>query len=152
MLGLCAAVCLWVVWRTGPGKVRALDLAEATALGWPTVAVPADSQCILRQPLGQLLYRLLPVHGTNIRYAPACPRFDGGRVRVGAVVIGRDLSGGAGQIGGDHAVTARLHPTQHRDLARVLHLHRPQRPTGEAGFGMAQCVPVSALTTDDRPR
>ncbi len=36
VLGLCAAVCLWVVWRTGPGKVRALDLAEATARGWPT--------------------------------------------------------------------------------------------------------------------
>ena len=50
----------------GPGKVGALDLAEATARGWPTVAVPADSQYILRQPLGQLLYRLLPVHGTNI--------------------------------------------------------------------------------------
>jgi hypothetical protein len=66
VLGLCAAVCLWVVWRTGPGKVRALDLAEATARGWPTVAVPTDSQYILRQPLGQLLYRLLPVHGTTI--------------------------------------------------------------------------------------
>jgi len=66
VLGLCAAVCLWVVWRTGPGKVRALDLAEATARGWPTVAVPADSQYILREPLGQLLYRLLPVHGTTI--------------------------------------------------------------------------------------
>ncbi len=58
VLGLCAAVCLWLVWRTGPGKVRAIDLAEATARGWPTVAVPADSQYILRQPLGQLLYRL----------------------------------------------------------------------------------------------
>jgi len=66
VLGLCAAVCLWVVWRTGPGKVRALDLAEATARGWPTVAVPTDSQYILRQPLGQLLYRLLPMHGTTI--------------------------------------------------------------------------------------
>jgi len=31
-----------------------------------TVAVPADSQYILREPLGQLLYRLLPVHGTTI--------------------------------------------------------------------------------------
>ncbi len=66
VLGLCAAVCLWVVWRTGLDKVRALDLAEATARGWPTVAVPTDSQYILRQPLGQLLYRLLPVHGTTI--------------------------------------------------------------------------------------
>jgi len=134
VLGLYAAVCLWVVWRTGPGKVRALDLAEATARGWPTVAVPTDSQYILWQPLGQLLYRLLPVHGTNIRYAPACPRFDGGRVRVGAVVRSAGTyQGERGKLGEIMRLTARLDPTQHRDLARVLHLHRPQRPTGEAG-------------------
>jgi len=47
--------------------------------------------------------------------------------------IGRDLSGRAGKLGEIMRLTARLHPTQHRDLARVLHLHSRQRPTGEAG-------------------
>jgi hypothetical protein len=117
VLGLCAAVCLWVVWRTGPGKVRALDLAEAAARGWPAVAVPTDSQYILRQPLGQLLYRLLPVHGTNIRYAPACPRFDGGRVRVGAVVRSAGTyQGERGKLVEIMGLTARLDPAQHRGL------------------------------------
>jgi len=104
VLGLCAAVCLWVVWRTGPGKVRALDLAEATARVWPTIAVRTGSQYILRQPLGQLLYRLLPVHGTNICYAAGLPpiRRWPCPCRRGCH-IGRDLSGRAGQIGGDHA-------------------------------------------------
>ncbi len=66
VLGLCVTVCLWVVWRTGPNKFRALDLFEATARGWPTVTVPADGQYILRAPLGPILYRLVPVHGPSI--------------------------------------------------------------------------------------
>ncbi len=103
VLGLCAAVCLWVVWRTGPGKVRALDLAEATARGWPTIAVPTDSQYILRQPLGQLLT------GCCLCTAPTSATRRLAPDSTVAVSVSARLShrqgpiGESGQIGGDHA-------------------------------------------------
>ncbi|WP_127783840.1 hypothetical protein [Rhodococcus sp. X156] len=60
----CAGVLVWVLWRTGPAKVDYLDLFELTARQWPTAPLPEDSQFLLRAPLGQLTYRLLPVHST----------------------------------------------------------------------------------------
>jgi len=66
LLGLCVAVGIWVLWRTGPGKVSFLDLFESTARHWPSAPLAADGQYILRQPLGQILYRLLPVHGVTV--------------------------------------------------------------------------------------
>ena len=59
-------VCLWVLWRTGPGKVPYLADFEQAARSWPNSALPPDSQYILRVPLGQLLYRLLPQHSLVI--------------------------------------------------------------------------------------
>ncbi|MDQ2723699.1 MAG: hypothetical protein M3Y19_10400 [Actinomycetota bacterium] len=69
LFGACLAVGLWVLWRTGPGKVPYLALFESTARGWPTAPLPTDSQYILREPLGQIVYRLLPVHGTGVYLA-----------------------------------------------------------------------------------
>lgn len=66
VFGVFAAVCLWVVWRTGPDKVPFLDMFERTSRMWPNAPLPTDSQYILREPLGQILYRLLPVHSTNV--------------------------------------------------------------------------------------
>jgi len=63
---LVVAVGIWVLWRTGPGKVSFLDLFESTARHWPSAPLAADGQYILRQPLGQILYRLLPVHGVTV--------------------------------------------------------------------------------------
>ena len=69
LCGVCLAVGLWVLWRTGPGKVPYLALFESTARQWPTTPLPTDSQYILREPLGQIVYRLLPVHGTGVYLA-----------------------------------------------------------------------------------
>lgn len=66
VFGLGAAVGLWVLWRTGPGKVPFLDLFEAAARGWPRVALAEDSQYILREPLGPIFYQLLRVHGDTV--------------------------------------------------------------------------------------
>ena len=59
-------VGLWVLWRTGPGKVPYLADFEQAARSWPNSTLPPDSQYILRVPLGQLLYRLLPQHSLAI--------------------------------------------------------------------------------------
>ena len=69
LLGTCVAVALWVLWRTGPGEVPYLDMFESTARQWPTAPLPADSQYVLREPLGQILYRVLPVHGVGVYLA-----------------------------------------------------------------------------------
>jgi len=69
LLGTCVAVAPWVLWRTGPGKVPYLGMFESTARQWPTAPLPADSQYILREPLGQILYRVLPVHGVGVYLA-----------------------------------------------------------------------------------
>lgn len=66
LLGACVAVLLWVLWRTGPDKVPYLDMFEAAARDWPNSRLPTDSQYVLREPLGQLAYRSLPVHDQDV--------------------------------------------------------------------------------------
>lgn len=68
-LGLFMLVCLWVLWRTGPGKVPFVGLFEGAAKNWPHSVLPVDSQYILREPLGQIIYRQLPVHSDNVYLA-----------------------------------------------------------------------------------
>lgn len=59
-------VCVWVLWRTGPGKVPYLPALEGPARNWPHSEVVPDSQYRLRIPLDQLIYRLLPEHSIAI--------------------------------------------------------------------------------------
>ena len=62
-----AAVCLWVLWRTGPGKVPGVETFDQIARGWPTPDFPVTPQTayVLRVPLGQIVYGVLPREGTG---------------------------------------------------------------------------------------
>lgn len=65
LLAACGALLVWVLWRTGPGKVPYLGMFEAVARDWPRSALPPDGGYILREPIGQLIYRVLPVHSLD---------------------------------------------------------------------------------------
>ncbi len=60
-----AAVCLWVLWRTGPGKVPGVEGFENIARGWPTIDMTPQTAYVLRVPLGQIAYGLLPRQGSG---------------------------------------------------------------------------------------
>lgn len=139
---LGSSVCSGCVRRSACGWCGAPDRARSAPLTWPRpppgcgppsrYARAASTSCGNRWDSSSTGCCLCtaPTFATP----PACPRFDGGRVRVGAVVTSAGTyQGERGKLGEIMRLTARLDPTQHRDLARVLHLHSPQRPTGEAG-------------------
>lgn len=63
--GLLAVTCLWVLWRTGPGKVPNPEIFEIIARGWPTIPMGPETAYVLRVPLGQIAYGLLPREGTG---------------------------------------------------------------------------------------
>lgn len=58
-------VSLWVLWRTGPGKVPYVELFEKYARDWPTTALPPRDAYVLRNALGPMLYQLFPTPGTG---------------------------------------------------------------------------------------
>ena len=58
----------WVLWRTGTAPTGYLDFFEHSAATWPH-SVPSGSQYVLRVPLGQVAYRLLPVHSVGVYLA-----------------------------------------------------------------------------------
>jgi hypothetical protein len=59
------AVCVWVLWRTGPGKIPNVEIFETIARGWPTIPMGPTTAYVLRVPLGQIAYHLLPREGTG---------------------------------------------------------------------------------------
>lgn len=58
-------VCVWVLWRTGPSKVPLVESFELIARGWPTIPSSPDTAYVLRVPLGQIIYGVLPQQGTG---------------------------------------------------------------------------------------
>jgi len=66
VIGVFAAVCGWVLWRTGPATVGYLDFFERNAATWPHGVLAPENQYVLRVPLGQVVYRLLPEHSIPI--------------------------------------------------------------------------------------
>lgn len=61
----CTVVSLWVLWRTGPGKVPFVEAFEAFARGWPDVELLPREAYVLRNFLGPLLYQVVPTPGTG---------------------------------------------------------------------------------------
>ncbi len=103
VLGLCEAVCLWVAWRTGPGKVRALDLPRPPPGGGPPSRCPrtASTSCGNRWDSSSTGCCLCtaPTSATR-RLAPDSTV----AVSVSARLSDRQgLIRESGQIGGDHA-------------------------------------------------
>ncbi len=58
-------VCVWVLWRTGPGKIPNVETFEIIANGWPTIPMGPETAYVLRVPLGQIVYGFLPQQGTG---------------------------------------------------------------------------------------
>lgn len=65
LLGFVAVVA-WVLLRTGPGLVPGVESQEEVARDWPNSDVTFRTAYVLRAPLGQLLYRALPVQGVDV--------------------------------------------------------------------------------------
>lgn len=67
LFSVCFAFVLivWVVWRTGPGKIPNVEIFTIIADGWPTIPMGPETSYVLRVPLGQLAYKALPWPGTQ---------------------------------------------------------------------------------------
>ncbi len=59
----------WVLWRTGAAPAGYLTFFEHSAATWPNTVLAPESQYVLRMPLGQVAYRLLPVHSVGVYLA-----------------------------------------------------------------------------------
>ncbi|MEO9220941.1 MAG: hypothetical protein ABI251_04020, partial [Mycobacteriaceae bacterium] len=69
LLVMLMGVSGWVLWRTGAAPTGYLDFFEHSAATWPHTVLPPGSQYVLRVPLGQVAYRLLPVHSIGVYLA-----------------------------------------------------------------------------------
>ncbi len=59
----------WVLWRTGTAPAGYLAFFEHSAATWPNTMLAPENQYVLRVPLGQVAYRLLPVHSVGVYLA-----------------------------------------------------------------------------------
>jgi len=64
-LGVVVGILVLVVWRSGPGKVPNVEGFEGIARFWPLYPVEPVQAYVLRQALGQALYRALGWEGTG---------------------------------------------------------------------------------------
>jgi hypothetical protein len=65
VVAVLSVVSLWVLWRTGPGKVPFVELFEQYARDWPSTQTPPRDAYVLRNFLGPLLYQAFPTPGTG---------------------------------------------------------------------------------------
>lgn len=63
------AVVAWVLWRTRPGAVPNLDGFAAVASEWPSATIDSGFAYTLRVPLGQMLYRALPIQSPAVFFS-----------------------------------------------------------------------------------
>ena len=65
VVAVLTGISLWVLWRTGPGKVPFLEVFERYARAWPHTQTPKTDAYDLLNALGPALYQLFPTPGTG---------------------------------------------------------------------------------------